>query len=138
MATPLTLDELRAKTETAKQRIHRQTYATQEEVQEFFERIPEETIRIAQQEILARVHAGFYDGRVCMRVPYRVLRSLNILATSQSWESYKDRKPFYAECIDSFMQQKVAKVTIKSIVSHIINYPVANETYPIWIELEWY
>lgn len=136
MATPLTLDELRAKTEAAKERIHHQTYATQEEVKDFFQRIPVEMIQILQQTILARVHAGFYNGSMCLHVPYRIFRSLS-LPPSQSWESYKDQKPFYAECIESFIQ-KVADVTIKSVVSCIIDYPVANETYPIWIELEWY
>lgn len=136
MTTPLTLDELRAKTEAAKQRIHRQTYATQEEVQDFFQRIPVEMIRILQQTILARVHDGFHDGSLSLHVPYRILRSLSLLP-SQTWESYKVQKPFYAECIQSFIQ-KVADVTIKSVVSHIIDSPDPRGTYPIWIELEWY
>ena len=135
MTTPLNAEELRAKTLQAKERIHRATYATPEDVQAFFEDISEETIRNLQQMILNRVHSGLSEAYLTLSVPRRVFRSLNI-GTSKYWDMYETAQPFPASCIRTFVQ-KVADVTIKCISYNEIANDEAYPTQTLWITVGW-
>lgn len=133
----LSIKELQAKTDAAKERIHREKYASQEEMDEFFAGMAAGPLpdRI-KSEIENAANAGKSEVDVRLLLPRRILWGLSLNVSKSDWVSYKKYYPSQAKRIAAFFAG-ITEAHIHRLDSRGYSLDSAEEPC-LWVKLEWY
>lgn len=133
MDTPLTAQRLAEITAAAKQRIYKETYASPEEVRDYFEREGNLPQYIDQHKgvILEAANKGLCLATLYLTIPNRIFKSLHIYNESNHWETFQEQYPDESEVLLQYIQ-KIADVKPRAI-----GYTDGDSFTEIHIEVMW-
>lgn len=136
--TRLTREQLIQKTEEAQARIHRETYATTEDIDAFFAELKRDSQQMAvlQSSVTVKSNKGEWQCWIRIGMTARMIRGLG-LGYSSNWLDFERHRPENAKRFKDLVDQ-FADVEITSIDVRGMNPKVVIEEPAVWLMLDWH
>lgn len=125
------MSELYRMTEEAKQRIHREKYASPEEVAAFFLGLGEsDGLRdLIKTSLVAATNKGDYETSIRIDMPERIMRTM--ISGTMMWAHYVQQRPsyakFFSQLFGSISEARISKIDV-----------VYQPAPAVWVTLNWY